>query len=267
MVRSGEHKKHRTALAAVGLFAALLVLPLGSAAFADDPTPGSGQGGSPGPSAPADVKIGTELPKEIKVSNSSGETTLTAKVINKGTKDTGQITLSVLGLDGMRITGVQGCVPVPQDKLPKGVNTGFACVIDNLAAGKDKSYTVSATYDLKATGKICLPVTEGTGDKLLWQQGPVPFGTNKPTPNAPDTPLLLGTDNVPAAPPSGSPSPSAPATPTPTTPAPTPPAQLPKTGVNDGVLPLLAAGGLLLFVGTTGVWWANTRHQQRRRTH
>ncbi|MFD9795577.1 hypothetical protein ACFWXK_32030 [Streptomyces sp. NPDC059070] len=261
-------KKHWGSLAA-GLFAGLLILPLGASAFADDPTPGSDQGGSPGPSAPADVKISTELPKEIKVSNSMGTTTLTAKILNKGTKDTGRITLTVLGLDGMRITGVPGCSPVPENKLPKGTNTGFACVIDNLAAGKDKSYAVSATYDLKKTGKICLPVTEGTGDTLLWQQGPVPFGTTRPTPNAPDTPLLLGTDNVPAAPPAGSasPSPTAPASPAPAapgSPTPTPPAQLPRTGVNDGVLPLLAAGCLLLFVGSTGIWWANSRHHRRR---
>ncbi|MFI1102661.1 hypothetical protein [Streptomyces melanogenes] len=259
-------KKHWGSLAA-GLFAGLLVLPLGASAFAADPTPGSDQGGSPGPSAPAELKISTELPKEIKVANSSGKTTLTAKIINKGTKDTGQITLTVLGLDGMRITGVDGCVTVPENKLPKGTNTGFACVIDNLGAGTDKSYTVSATYDLTKTGKICLPVTEGTSEKLLWQQGPVPFGTTKPTPNAPDTPLLLGTDNVPAAPPGGSASPTpSPSPSAPGTPAPTPPSQLPKTGVNDGVLPLLAAAGLLLFVGSTGIWWANTRHH-RRRTH
>ncbi|MEU1074809.1 MULTISPECIES: hypothetical protein [unclassified Streptomyces] len=257
-------KKHWGSLAA-GLFAGALLLPFGAAAHAADPTPGSDQGGSPGPSAPAELKISTELPKEIKVTHSSGKTTLTARILNKGTKDTGRITLTVLGLDGMRITGVDGCATVPENKLPKGTNTGFACAIDNLAAGTDKTYDVAATYDLNRTGKICLPVTEGaegTGGKLLWQQGPVPFGTSKPTPNAPDTPLLLGTDNVPAAPPAGSasPSPAAPGTPA-------PPSQLPRTGVNDGILPLLAAACLLLFVGTTGIWWAHTRQHHRRRMH
>ncbi|MFI6682337.1 LPXTG cell wall anchor domain-containing protein [Streptomyces sp. NPDC050485] len=238
-------------------FAALLIFPFGAgAATAAGPTPGSSQGGTPGPSAPPDLRISTELPSTIKVHNATGRTTLTAKVVNHGTKDTGRITLTVLGLDGMRITGVSGCAPVPKNKLQPITNSGFACAISDLAPGKERSYTVSATYDLSKTGKICLPVTAGTGDQVLWQQGPVPFGTTKPTPNAPDTPLLLGTDNVPAAPPSGTASPS----PSPT--SPTPPPQLPRTGVNDGVLPLAAAGVLFLIAGGTGLWWT-TRGRRR----
>ncbi|MFF4185699.1 LPXTG cell wall anchor domain-containing protein [Streptomyces sp. NPDC001691] len=238
---------------------ALLIVPFGAGvAFAADPTPGSGQGGKPGPSAPADLQISTELPSTIKVHNATGRTTLTARVANHGSRATGPVTLTVLGLDGMRITDVKGCVPVAKGKLPAGTNSGFGCAIPDLAPGRSRAYTVSATYDLAKTGKICLPVTEGSGDKVLWQQGPVPFGTTHPTPNAPDTPLLLGTDNVPAAPPSGTASP--PASSTPTAPAPSSPAappQLPKTGVNDGVLPLLAAGALFLIAGGTGLWWTS----------
>ncbi|HET6856900.1 MAG TPA: hypothetical protein VFH94_07380, partial [Streptomyces sp.] len=166
-----------------------------SAYAADEPAPGSSKGGKPGPEAAADVKITTELPERITVDNKTEGTELTAKVVNNGTKETGPITMSVVGFDGMRITAVKGCVQIPKGQLPEGSNSGFACVIDNVAAGKDRSYPVTATYDLQKAGKICLPVTEGTGKKLLWQQGPVAFGTSKPTPNAPDTPLLLGTDN------------------------------------------------------------------------
>ena len=204
------------------VFAALLILPFGAgAAFAADPTPGSSQGGTPGPSAPPDLKISTELPSTIKVNNSTHRTTFTATVANHGSKATGPVTLTVLGLDGMKITGVKGCVPVAKNKLPAGTNSGYGCAISDLATGQSKSYTVSATYDLSKTGKVCLPVMAGSSDKVLWQQGPVPFGTTKPTPNAPDTPLLLGTDNVPAAPPSGT------ASPTPTPITPTPPHPLP----------------------------------------
>ncbi|WP_226598950.1 LPXTG cell wall anchor domain-containing protein [Streptomyces violascens] len=235
----------------------MLILPFGAgAAFAADPTPGSSQGGTPGPSAPADLKISTELPSTIKVDNTTHRTTFTATVANHGSKATGPVTLTVLGLDGMKITGVKDCTPVAKNKLPAGTNSGYGCAISDLAPGRSKSYTVSATYDLSKTGKICLPVMEGKSDKVLWQQGPVPFGTTKPTPNAPDTPLLLGTDNVPAAPPSGTASPSPSGTPATEPPSsPSAPPQLPKTGVNDGVLPLAAAGALFLIAGGTGLWW------------
>ncbi|MER5459681.1 hypothetical protein ABT010_03090 [Streptomyces sp. NPDC002668] len=216
--------------------AGVLILPF--SAYADDPVPGSSKGGTPGPAAPADVKITTELPGKITVDNKSEKTTVTAKVANGGTKDSGPVTLSVVGFDGMRITAVEGCVPIPAGRLPQGSNSGYACVIDNIAAGKDRSYQVAATFDLQKTGKICLPVTMGTGEKLIWQQGPVPFGTSQPTPNAPDTPLLLGTTNVPFGPEN-------------------PPAagDLPRTGPADSTLPLGLAALALLAVGGTGIWW------------
>ncbi|WP_433571345.1 hypothetical protein [Streptomyces sp. CA-251247] len=220
--------------------AAVLILPF-SAYAADDPVPGSSQGGTPGPSAPADVKITTELPRQITVDNKSEQTTVSAKVKNGGTKDSGPITLSVVGFDGMKVTDVEGCVRIAEGKLPPGSNSGFSCTIDNLAAGKDRSYRVAATFDLQKTGKICLPVTEGTGKKLLWQQGPVPFGASKPTPNAPDTPLLLGTDNVPLGPDS-------------------PPATgggLPRTGPPGSTLPLGLSALALFALGGTGIWWTS----------
>ncbi|MDQ0943535.1 MULTISPECIES: hypothetical protein [unclassified Streptomyces] len=222
--------------------AVVLTLPV-SAHAADDPTPGSSKGGSPGPAAPADVKITTELPGKITVKNKSEQTTVTAKVKNSGSKDSGPITLSVVGFDGMRITGVEGCVPIPEARLPQGSNSGFACVIDNLAAGKDRSYQIAATFDLQKTGKICLPVTAGTSEKLIWQQGPVPFGASQPTPNAPDTPLLLGTENVPFGPEKP------------------PAAELPRTGTPDGTLPLGLAALALLVIGGTGIWWT-TRNER-----
>ncbi|WP_329117301.1 hypothetical protein [Streptomyces sp. NBC_01465] len=222
--------------------AAVLFLPF--AAAADDPG-GSSQGGKAGPNTISGVKLTTELPKQIKVDNKAGTTTgLTAKVSNTGTKGSGQITLSVLGLGGMKITGVDGCIKIPQGRLLKGVNSGFACVIPDLAAGKSKSYAVSATYDLKSKGQICLPVTKNTSDKVLWQQGPVPFGTSKPTPNAPDTPLLLGTDNVPAGPAQPSEAPSSGGS----------GSGLPKTGAGVA-LPAGLVGGALLLAGGAGVWW------------
>ncbi|CAM5326833.1 hypothetical protein GCM10010329_38710 [Streptomyces spiroverticillatus] len=229
--------------------AAVLVLP--SAAFAADPTPGSDKGGTPGPSAPADVKISTELPEQISVDNKTGKTKITATVANKGSKATGQITMAVVGFDGLKVDAASGCVPIPKDRLPKGSNSGFACIVADLAAGKSKSYAVDATFDTKKQGKICLPVTEGTSEKLLWQQGPVDFGTSKPTPNAPDTPLLLGTANVPFGP-------DAPAPVSPSPGASKPGANkpgLPKTGP-DGALPLGIAGAVLLAAGGVGFWWS-----------
>jgi len=227
--------------------ASVLILPYG--AFAAEPTPGSTQGGTPGPSAPADLKISTELPTKISVDNKTGKTKITATVANKGTKPTGQITMAVVGFDGLKVNGVPGCVPVPADRLPKGSNSGFACIVADLAAGKSKSYEVDATFDLKKTGKICLPVTEGTSEKLLWQQGPVDFGTTTPTPNAPDTPLLLNTANVPFGPDSPSPAPGG-------TKPPGKPGGLPSTGVGADALPLGAAGALLLAAGGAGFWWS-----------
>jgi LPXTG-motif cell wall-anchored protein len=138
---------------------------------------------------------------------------------------------------------VQGCSQIAESKLPKGSNSGFSCPIDNLAAGKSKSYAVDATYDLNKTGKICLPVTSGDGKKTYWQQGPVPFGTTNPSPNAPATPLLLGTDNKPVAP-GGD--------------------RLPKTGAGSEVLPLGTAGAALMSAGAAGLWWVGRRPRQER---
>ncbi|MFI5804555.1 LPXTG cell wall anchor domain-containing protein [Streptomyces sp. NPDC051561] len=164
---------------------------------------------------------------------------------NKGTKATGPITLAVVGFDGLKVGAVPGCVQVPAARLPKGSNSGYACILADLAAGKSKSYDVDATFDLKKQGKICLPVTEGTSEKLLWQQGPVDFGTSKPTPNAPDTPLLLNTANVPLGPDSPAPAPGT-----------SKPPGLPRTGVGSDALPLGVAGALLLAAGGAGFWWS-----------
>ncbi|MEV6395993.1 hypothetical protein AB0M39_14630 [Streptomyces sp. NPDC051907] len=237
-----DHAYRGSIVAAIA--AGLLVLPF--TAYADDPAPGSSQGGKPGPAATADVKITTELPKQISVDNSTEKTDLTAKIANSGSKDSGPVTLMVVGFDGMRITGVQGCAKIPDDKLPAGSNSGYACAVDKLEAGKARTYQVTASFDLQKTGKICLPVTEGKTDKLLWQQGPVPFGTSKPTPNAPDTPLLLGTDNVPFGPDK-------------------PPAvdELPRTGPSDAAVPLGLFALTLLAIGGTGIWWTTQQKSGR----
>jgi LPXTG-motif cell wall-anchored protein len=224
---------------------AVLLLPWAGAALGAEPAPGSSQGGSPGLSAPAGVKVSTELPSTIRVDNKTGRTGLTATVTNAGDKATGPIVLKVVGFDALKVTAVEGGQPIPKSAKPPG-NGGFAVKIADLAPGKSTSYKVSATYDLRGKGKICLPVTLGTSDTLLWQQGPVPFGTTNPTPNAPDTPLLLGTDNVPAGAGAGgtlSPSPSA----------------LPVTGPSDSTVPLAAGGVLLLAAGGTGLWLSARR--------
>ncbi|WP_434589472.1 LPXTG cell wall anchor domain-containing protein [Streptomyces sp. A5-4] len=234
--------------------AATLFLPF-SASAADEPAPGSSKGGKPGPEAAADVKITTELPERITVDNKTEGTELTAKVVNNGTRKTGPITMAVVGFDGMRVDAAKGCVPIPKGQLPDGSNSGFACVIDNVTAGKSRSYAVTATYDLQKAGRICLPVTEGTGKKLLWQQGPVAFGTSKPTPNAPDTPLLLGTDNTPAAQGGKPAEPSKPGG----SAKPGKPADLPSTGVGDRTLALGLAGALLIAAGGAGVRWTARR--------
>jgi LPXTG-motif cell wall-anchored protein len=225
---------------------AVLALLLTATVAAADPTPGSSQGGTPGPSAPAGVKVSTELPSKISVDNTSEATTLTARITNNGSKATPAIVLSVVGFGALKVTDVKGCSPVPTTRRPKGANGAYYCQISALAAGASKAFTVSATYDLQGKGQICLPVTLGTGETLLWQQGPVPFGTTRPTPNAPDTPLLLGTNNVPAGQDvSASPSPD-----------------LPSTGAPEGALPLALAGGLLLAAGAAGLW-LTTRKPRR----
>lgn len=224
-----------------------MILPF--AAVADDgPGPGSSEGGKAMDTAPAGVELTTILPKKISVDNATGRTSdLVATVSNGGSKGSGRINLLVVGFDGMKITDVPGCSAVGKADLPKGSNSAFNCGINNLAAGKTQSYRVSATFDIKKTGKICLPVQSGDGKKTYWQQGPVPFGTTQPSPNAPVTPLLLNTVNTPATPAgdqgsgagSGSGSGGK---------------ELPRTGVGDRVLPLGLTGAALLAVGGAGLW-------------
>lgn len=183
----------------------------------------------------------TQLPESISVDNSSKETALTATVKNEGSKDSGDIRLLVVGFDGMTVKNVQGCSEIAEGDLPEGSNNGFNCAVGNLAAGKSKSYDVDATFDLGKTGKICLPVQTADSSKTFWQQGPVPFGTNNPSPNAPATPLLLGTDNKPVAP-GGD--------------------ELPRTGPARDLLPLGGVGAALLSAGAAGMWWSQRRPRQ-----
>ncbi|GGQ48056.1 LPXTG cell wall anchor domain-containing protein [Streptomyces asoensis] len=235
--------RHATAVAGslvAASFSAVLILSV--PAGADDQGPGSGKGGKPVDQAPAGVRTTTTLPERISVDNGSGRTAITATVKNEGTAQSGRIRLLVVGFDGLTVNGVQGCDALAKKDLPKGSNSAFSCPVDHLAAGASKSWAVDATFDLSRTGKICLPVQTADGKKTYWQQGPVPFGTTNPSPNAPATPLLLGTDNAPAAP-GGD--------------------ELPKTGVGRDVLPLGAAGASLLAVGAAGLWWSRRRPQHR----
>ncbi|MER6354367.1 LPXTG cell wall anchor domain-containing protein [Streptomyces sp. NPDC001634] len=218
------------------------VMIFACAATAGDQGAMSGKGGKVVDEPPAGVKLTTLLPEKISVDNSSHKTAITAVVKNGGTKDSGKIRLLVAGFDGLAVTNVKGCSEMAKEDLPPGSNSAFSCAIDNLAAGASKTYAVDATFDTGKAGKICLPVQTSDGKKTYWQQGPVPFGATKPTPNAPTTPLLLGTDNKPVGP-GGD--------------------QLPKTGVGDEVLPLGAAGATLIAAGAAGLWATRRRpHQQ-----
>ncbi|MGY5119172.1 LPXTG cell wall anchor domain-containing protein [Streptomyces sp. 900105755] len=221
-------------------FSAVMILPF--TAVADDQGPGSGKGGKAVDQAPDGVKLTTALPARISVDNSSQKTAITATVKNEGTKESDSIRLLVVGFDGLKVTGVQGCDAVAAKDLPAGSNSAFSCPVGALGAGSSKSYAVDATFDLGRTGKICLPVQSADGKKTFWQQGPVPFGTTNPSPNAPATPLLLGTDNKPVGP-SGD--------------------QLPKTGAGRDVLPLGAAGAALIAAGAAGVWWSQRRPRRQ----
>ncbi|WP_306323077.1 MULTISPECIES: hypothetical protein [unclassified Streptomyces] len=219
---------------------ALVVLP-GAAASDDTPGPASGEGGKAMADAPSGVKLTTLLPKKISADTKSGETeNLVASVSNQGSRGSGPIQLLVTGFDGLVVKDVPNCTAIPENKLPKGANSGFSCPINNLGAGKTQSYKVAATFDLKKTGKICLPVRSADGKKTFWQQGPVPFGTTSPSPNAPVTPLLLGTENKPAAPAGDKGGAEE---------------ELPSTGVRDDVLPLGAVGAALIAAGGAGLWW------------
>ncbi|MCM1968485.1 MULTISPECIES: hypothetical protein [Streptomyces] len=219
---------------------AVMILPFTAAA--DDEGPQSSKGGKAVDEAPAGVELTTTLPEKISVDNASEETAITATVKNEGTEDSGKIRLLVVGFEGLTVTNVQGCSEIAEGDLPEGSNSGFACALDNLAAGASKSYDVEATYDLSKKGRICLPVQTATGDKTFWQQGPVPFGTTNPSPNAPATPLLLGTDNQPVAP-GGD--------------------ELAETGAKRDVLPLGAAGAALIAAGAAGLWWSQFRRPVR----
>ncbi|WP_189941978.1 hypothetical protein [Streptomyces aurantiogriseus] len=217
-------------------FSAVAVLAV--PAVAGDQGPGSSKGGKSVDKAPAGVKLSTLLPETISVDNGSKETVITATVKNDGTKESGAIRLLVVGFDGLTVKNVEGCSQIAEKDLPEGSNSGFSCAVDNLAAGASKSYAVDATFDLGRTGKICLPVQTADGSKTFWQQGPVPFGTTNPSPNAPATPLLLGTDNTPVGP-GGD--------------------KLADTGLERNVLPLSAAGAALLAAGAAGLWWSQRR--------
>ncbi|KAA0909443.1 LPXTG cell wall anchor domain-containing protein, partial [Streptomyces apricus] len=233
-------------------FSAVMIFSF--SAGADDPGPMSDKGGKVVDEAPGGVKLATSLPEKISVDNSSEKTAITATVENGGTKESGAIRLLVVGFDGLTVNNVEGCTKIAEADLPEGSNSGYACGIDNLAAGKSKSYAVDATFDLKKEGKICLPVQSTDGKKTFWQQGPVPFGANNPSPNAPATPLLLGTDNTPVTPGgdeaggggSGDGSGGE---------------ELPRTGPADQVLPLGAVGAALISAGAAGLWW--TRRGRR----
>ncbi|GAB2743858.1 LPXTG cell wall anchor domain-containing protein [Streptomyces bullii] len=230
----------------VTAFSAVVIVS-GTAA-ADDPGAASGTGGKVVDQAPAGVELTTALPERISVDNGSEKTSLTATVKNEGSKDSGKVRLLVVGFDGLTVRNVEGCSPIAEKNLPEGSNSGFACPLDNLAAGRSKSYAVDATYDLDKSGKICLPVQTGDGKKTFWQQGPVPFGTTNPSPDAPATPLLLGTDNKPVAPDGDE----------------RPRTELPRTGVEQAVPALGAAGASLLAVGAAGLWWSRRRPGRQR---
>ncbi|MFF7789259.1 hypothetical protein [Streptomyces sp. NPDC007991] len=240
----------RTAAVAGSLVAASFsaVVILSGTAGAEDEGPGSSKGGKVVDEAPAGVKLTTRLPEKISVDNGSGRTALTATVKNDGNKYSGKVLLLVVGFDGLTVKSVQGCSRIAEMNLPEGSNSGFRCPVGNLAAGESTSYAVDATYDLGKAGKICLSVQTGDGKKTLWQQGPVPFGTTNPSPDAPATPLLLGTDNKPVSP--GKPdSPGG--------------KELPKTGPARALLPLGAAGASLLAAGAAGMWWSQRRRPVR----
>ncbi|MFC9682210.1 hypothetical protein [Streptomyces sp. NPDC056948] len=223
-------------------FSAMLILS--GTAGAEDGGPASSEGGKAVDEAPSGVKLTTLLPEKISVDNGSKKTAITATVKNEGSKDSGKIRLLVVGFDGLVVKNVEGCSAIPENGLPEGSNSGFACPVDNLAAGKSKSYAVDATYDLSKAGKICLPVQTSDGKKTFWQQGPVPFGTTNPSPDAPATPLLLGTDNKPVSP-GGKKSPGG--------------KELAETGPARDLLPLGAAGASLLAAGAAGMWWSSRR--------
>ncbi|MDX2936230.1 cell wall protein [Streptomyces ipomoeae] len=259
---SSRRGMSRTTIAAALLTASFSsVMILGLTASADDEGGLSNKGGKAMDAAPAGVKLSTLLSEKIEVDNKSQETEIKGVVKNEGSKASGEIRLLVVGFGGLTVKNVEGCKAIPEGDLPDGANSGFACAIDDLAAGKSKTYAIDATYDLKKQGKICLPVQSADGSKTFWQQGPVPFGTTNQSPNEPATPLLLGTDNSPVTPGDGGgdgggsggggkdgkdgkdnkPD------------------ELPQTGPFEQVLPLGMAGAALISAGAAGLWWNHRR--------
>ncbi|MFI8090287.1 hypothetical protein ACIF9R_18515 [Streptomyces sp. NPDC086080] len=225
----------------IASFSAVLILS--GTAGADDQGPGSSKGGKVVDQAPAGVELTTLLPAKISVDNDSGKTDITATVKNGGTADSGEISLLVVGFDGLTVEKAEGCSPIAEENLPEGSNSGFSCPVGTLAAGASKSYAVDATYDLSKAGKICLPVQSADGTKTFWQQGPVPFGTANPSPDAPATPLLLGTDNQPAGPGAD---------------------ELARTGPAERQALLGAAAASMVTAGAAALWWSSRRRAEAR---
>lgn len=238
------------------------VMILGFTASADDEGGLSDHGGKAMDAAPAGVKLSTLLSKEIEVDNKSKETEISGVVKNEGSKTSGEIRLLVVGFDGLTVKNVEGCTEIPEGDLPDGANSGFACAIDDLAAGKSKTYAIDATFDLKKKGRICLPVQTADGSKTFWQQGPVPFGTTNPSPNEPATPLLLGTDNSPVTPGGGDGGDGGGGNGGGGGGKDDKPDELPQTGPAERVLPLGMAGAALISAGAAGLWWNHRRAQR-----
>ncbi|MEU5519780.1 LPXTG cell wall anchor domain-containing protein [Streptomyces sp. NPDC093250] len=238
-----SRRTHRTTITTGSLVIASFsaVLILSGTAGADDQGPGSSKGGKAVDQAPTGVELTTLLPEKISVDNSSKKTEITATVKNGGSKESGRINLLVVGFDGLTVKNVKGCSPIAENNLPEGANSGFSCAVANLSAGASKSYAVDATYDLGKAGKICLPVQNADGTKTFWQQGPVPFGTTNPSPDAPATPLLLGTDNQPVNPGAD---------------------ELPKTGPAEQLAVLGAAGASMVVAGAAALWWSSWRRTE-----
>ncbi|MFD9118209.1 cell wall protein [Streptomyces bottropensis] len=255
---------HRRTVIAGSLLTASFtsVMILGFAASADDEGGLSKHGGKTVDAVPAGVKLSTLLSKEIKVDNKSKETDITGVVKNEGSKASGEIRLLVVGFDALTVKNVEGCSAIPEGDLPDGANSGFACAIDDLAAGKSKTYAIDATYDLSKKGKICLPVQNADGSKTFWQQGPVPFGATNQAPNEPATPLLLGTDNSPVTPGGGDDGGGGGSGGGDRGGKDGKPDELPQTGPADRVLPLGMTGAALIWAGAAGLWWNRKRARQ-----
>jgi hypothetical protein len=80
---------------------------------------------------------------------------------------------------------------------------------------------------------------ENLSPRIHWSR---PFGTTNPSPDAPATPLLLGTDNEPVNPGAD---------------------ELPRTGAARDLVPLGTLGASLLAAGAAGMWWSARRQPGR----